>query len=274
MRAGETRAAPPPARPGHPVREGAQAGVIWRAWALVVIALRYPILLAWVIGAVAAAVFLPGITPAGTLGNLVPSGSPALRAEYDAARLFGVPLTSQAAVVQRNPSGFSRQTQLNVARRVIAVDQRRARQVPGLALAVPLANTAGIVRGSRERSTTIITYLYFRPGMSMTAETTAGQAFAHRYLSAAPDHLIGVTGPAPAQTAQGQIIQRYLPWVELATVLAIALIVGLYFRSLGAPMATLLCAAIAYLIAVHAVGWAAPARTRQAPWRGGCGRPG
>jgi RND superfamily putative drug exporter len=237
--------------------ERAQVSGIWRAWAFVVVALRYPILLAWVVAAAAAVVFLPGITPAGTLGNLAPSGSPALRAEYDATRLFGVPMTSQVAVVQRNPRGFTRQTQINAGRRAIAVDQRRARPVAGLALAVPLANTAGIFPGSRERSTTIITFLYFRPGTSLPAETAAGQVYARRYLSAAQDHLIGVTGPAPAQTAQGQIIQRYLPWVGLATVLAIALIVGLYFRSLGAPLATLLCAGIAYLVALHAVGWVA-----------------
>ncbi|HCU93338.1 MAG TPA: hypothetical protein DHU96_11650 [Actinobacteria bacterium] len=240
---------------GAPGRERAAVGGIWRVWAFVVVTLRYPILLMWPATAAAAVVLLPGITPAAMLGSLAPSGSPALRAEYDATALFGVPLTSQVAVVQRNPHGFTRQVQLSIGRRIIALDQRRDRPIPGLAVAVPLANTAGIFPGSRERSTTIITFLYFRPGTSTFAETGAGQVFAHRYLGAPQDHLIGVTGPAPAETAQGTIIQAYLPWVELATVLAIALIVGLYFRSLGAPLATLLCAGIAYLIALHAVGW-------------------
>jgi RND superfamily putative drug exporter len=232
-------------------------GRIWRLFAFAVVALRYPILLAWLVAVVAAVIFLPGITPAATLGSLAPSGSPALRAEYDAARLFGVPLTSQVAVVQRNPRGFTRQEQINAGRQALAVDQRRVQGIPGLAAAVPLANTGGIFPGSRERSTTIITFLYFRPGTFMTAETAAGQVFARRYLGTPQDHLVGVTGPAPAQTAQGTIIQRYLPWVEVATVLAIALIVGLYFRSVGAPLATLLCAGIAYLVALHVVGWAA-----------------
>ena len=52
------------------------------------------------------------------------------------------------------------------------------------------------------------------------------------------------------------IIQRYLPWVELATVAAIALIVGLYFRSAGAPLAALACAGVAYLVAVRVIAWA------------------
>lgn len=49
---------------------------------------------------------------------------------------------------------------------------------------------------------------------------------------------------------------RYLPWVELATVLAIGLIVGIYFRSAGAPLASLACAAIAFLVATRVVAWA------------------
>jgi RND superfamily putative drug exporter len=46
-------------------------------------------------------------------------------------------------------------------------------------------------------------------------------------------------------------------WVELFTVLAIALIVGVRFRSVGAPLATLACAATAYVIAIRAVVWLA-----------------
>jgi RND superfamily putative drug exporter len=66
-----------------------------------------------------------------------------------------------------------------------------------------------------------------------------------------------VTGPIPARYEQGQIIARYLPWVEAATVLAIFVIVGWHFRSFGAPLATLVCAATTYLLAVHFVAWAA-----------------
>jgi RND superfamily putative drug exporter len=235
----------------------APVSAIWRAFAFVVITLRYPVLLAWVVAAVAATIFLPGLSPSATLGGLVPSNSPALRAEYDATALFGAPLTSQVAVVQRNPHGFTRQAQVSAARRAIAVDQRRVPAIGGLAVAVPLANTRGIFPGSRERSTTIITFLYFRPGMSITAETDAGQVYARRYLSTPADHLAGITGPAPAEAAQGTIILHHLPWVELATVLAIALIVGLHFRSPGAPLASLLCAGVVYLVAIRVVGWAA-----------------
>ena len=231
-------------------------GRLWRALAFVVVALRFPILLAWVAAAAAATVFLPGMASSGALGNLIPKHSPGLRAEYDATRLFGVPLTSQVDVVQRDPHKFPIQAQIRAARRAAAVDQGKVHGILGLAGALPVANTAGIFPGSRERSTTIVTFLFFRSGTSIEAQAAGGRAYARRYLNAPQDHLVGVTGAAAARDAQGTIILRHLRWVELATLLAIGLIVGLHFRSVGAPLATLSCAGIAYLVAVRVVAWA------------------
>jgi putative drug exporter of the RND superfamily len=238
---------------GAPRRERAAVGWIWRVWAALVVAARYVILLAWIAAAVAATFYLAPLTPASGIGGLIPSGAPALQAEYDSARIFGLPLTAQVAVVQRNPHGFSLQEQQQAARQADAVDNGHGTGIPGLAAAVPVANTAGAFPGSRERSTTIITFLYFRPGTPIGTQAAGGQAFARRYVSAPASHLVGVTGPAPAQDAQSSLILRYLPWVELATLAAIALIVGLYFRSPGAPLATLACVAVAYLVAVRVV---------------------
>jgi RND superfamily putative drug exporter len=231
----------------------AAVGWPWRALAAVVVAGRSLILLAWIAAAVAATLYLPPLTATSAIGGLIPPGAPALRAEYDAARIFGLPLTAQVAVVQRDPRGLSLAVQERAARQAAAVDTGHAAQIPGLAAAVPVANTAGAFPGSRERSTTIVTFLYFRPGTSIGAQAAGGEAFARRYAGAPADHLIGVTGPAPAQDAQGNLILRYLPWVELATVAAIALIVGWHFRSFGAPLATLACVAVAYLVAVRVV---------------------
>ena len=72
-----------------------------------------------------------------------------------------------------------------------------------------------------------------------------------RYLT----HVVGVTGPVAAQYEQGLIIGRDIGWVELFTVLAIALIVGVRFRSVIAPLAALACAGTAYVIAVRIVAW-------------------
>jgi putative drug exporter of the RND superfamily len=231
-------------------------GRIWRAYGAVIVALRYPILLGWIVAAIAATVYLPPINSAPDAGGLIPAGAPAVRAEYTATTLFGLPLTSQVDVVQRNPHRFPMRAQLRAVQRASAVDHRQVPAIPGLLGALPVANTAGAFPGSRERSTTILTFLFCRPGATVAQESTAGETYARRYLSAPQDHLIGVTGPAVAQNAQGALILRYLPWVELATVAAIALIVGLYFRSVGAPLATLACASTAYLVAVRVVAWA------------------
>jgi RND superfamily putative drug exporter len=236
-----------------PRTERAAVGWLWRALAAIVVAGRYLILLAWIAAAVAVTLYLPPLTAASGVGGLIPSGAPALRTEYDAARIFGVPLTAQAAVVQRDPQRFALAEQEREARLAAAVDTRHAAPIPGLAGAVPVANTMGAFPGSRERSTTIITFLYFRPGTTIQQQAAGGRAYARRCAATPADHLIGVTGPSPAQDAQGNLILRYLPWVELATLAAIALIVGLYFRSPGAPLATLLCVAVAYLVAVRVV---------------------
>jgi putative drug exporter of the RND superfamily len=240
-----------PANSGRPA-----VGWFWRAFAYALVTLRYPILLAWVVAAVAATLWLPNLAPSNSLGNLIPAHSRAMQAERDAVTLFGVPLNAQVDAVQRDPHRFSLAEQSRVVRLALAVDKGQIRAIGGLAGALPIVNAEGVVPGSRERSTTIITLLFFRPGVSVAAEAAGGREFAQRYLGSPHDHLVGVTGAAAAQDTQGNIILRYLPWVELATVAAIGLIVGLYFRSFGAPLAALACAAIAYLVACRVVAWA------------------
>ena len=129
--------------------------------------------------------------------------------------------------------------------------------IPGLAGAFPLPNTAGLLHGTNEQSTTVITFLYFRPGTSFSAQTAGANAYVHWFLNRPADNVVGVTGPVPAEYDQSQIIGKYLEWVELLTIVAIALIVGLRFRSIGAPLATLTCAAAAYVVAVRIVAWLA-----------------
>ena len=129
--------------------------------------------------------------------------------------------------------------------------------IPGLAGAFPLPNATGLLPGTAEHSTTIITFLYFRPGTSFGAQTAGANAYIRWYLNQASDDVIGVTGPIPAEYAQSQIISHDLWWVELFTVLAIAVIVGLRFRSAGAPLAALACAGTAYVLAVRIVAWTA-----------------
>jgi putative drug exporter of the RND superfamily len=235
-------------------------------------------------------------TSSATLSQLIPPGSAAAQAENDVTRLFGFPLDAAVAVVQRDPHGMPAATEDRAVRQAIAVDQQLAGLpgqtvtdaqaaaaqdlakaglpdaaqvltgpvspgppggIPGLAGAFPLPNTPGLLHGTAEQSTTVITFLYFRPSTSFAGQVAGAQAYVHWFLSRPGDDVVGVTGPVPAEYAQGQIIQRDLPWVELLTVLAIVLIVGLRFGSGGAPLAALACAGTAYVLAIRLVAWAA-----------------
>lgn len=275
---------------------GVAAGLLARGYAYVVVSLRYLIVLGWAAVAVLAIMFLPPLSASSTggLSQLVPPGSAAARAEADAARLFGFPIDAAVAVVQRDPHGLPAATRDRALRQALSADRQLPGQpdrsaqlaraaaalaaagqgeaagilsgpptpgppggIPGLAGAFPLPNAAGLLKGTNEHATTIITFLYFRPGTSFGTQTASADRYARWYLGRPSDHVAGVTGPVPAEYEQSQVIGRDILWVELFTVLAIALIVGLRFRSVGAPLAALTCAATAYVLAVRIVVWLA-----------------
>jgi putative drug exporter of the RND superfamily len=229
-----------------------------RAFAWLVVRLRWLILLAWVVAAVAATLYLPPLeqVEASAIGDLVPKDTPALKAEADSYRLFGFPVLSRTAIVQRNPHGLPLAAQTGVVLRAVQLTTGKDPEFQQIAGAFPITNTLGLFPGSRERSTTAITYLFFDPNVGLYDQTAIAQRYAHRRINAPSDSLVGVTGPAPARSAQNDIILNQLPLVEAATVILIALIVGLTFRAVGAPLATLFTAGIAYVIAIRAVAWA------------------
>ena len=268
--------------------------ILARSYAFVVVSLRYLVVGGWAAAVVLAIMFLPPLsaTSSGGLSNLIPPGSAAARAEADVAHLFGFPIDAAVAIVQRDPHGMPAVVRDRALRQAIAVDRRLSGQsggqlgtaaaalaraghpdaarilsgpvspgppggIPGLAGAFPLPNAAGLLRGTNEQSTTVITFLAFRPGTSFGAQTAGAHAYVRWFLNRPDDHVVGVTGPVPAEYAQSQIIGKDILWVELFTVLAIALIVGVRFRSAGAPLATLACAATAYVIAIRVVVWLA-----------------
>ena len=275
----------------------AAVGLLARAYAAVVVGLRLLIIAGWAAGGAAAIVFLPPLNATtGGLSELIPPGSPAAHAEADASKLFGFPLDAGVAVVQRDPRGLPTATQVRAVRQALAADRQVNSSlgqlsqaaaaaglaealaktehlstagltgplspgppggIPGLAGGFSLPNTAGLLVGTAEHSTTIITFLYFQPGTSFGQQTAGANEYAHWYLNQPGDHVVGVTGPIPAEYAQSQIIQDHVLWVELCTVLAIALILGLRFRSVGAPLAALACAGTAYVLAVRIVAWTA-----------------
>jgi RND superfamily putative drug exporter len=234
------------------------SGLAPRAFAWTVVRLRWLILLAWIAAAVAATLYLPPLeqVEASAIGDLVPKDTPALKAESDSFRLFGFPVLTRTAIVQRNPRGLPVAAQTRVVLRAVQLTTGKDPEFRQIAGAFPITNTLGLFPGSHERSTTAITYLFFDPNVGLYDQAAIAERYAGTRINAPGDSLVGVTGPAPARSAQNDIILNRLPLVEVATVILIALIVGLTFRAVGAPLATLFTAGIAYVIAIRAVAWA------------------
>jgi putative drug exporter of the RND superfamily len=242
---------------GRPGAERVKTGRTSRGFAWLVVTLGWLVAPAVGAAALAASHYLPGIAslPDSGVRALLPHDTAAASAEREASRLFGSSLLPRIAVVQRNANGLSINQQRRIVRLAIRLDQDRLAGFPRGSRALPYLNTSNLVPGARERSTTAITYLGFPASVS----TTEQERLADRYARAASVEGAPAepTGFIPGSTAQSAAIDDGLHWVELATVLLIAVIIGLYLRSLVAPLVTLSAAGLAYLIAVRVMSYLA-----------------
>lgn len=236
---------------------------------------RLVVLLRWlvlpVVGAItwAALTMLPGVASAGGgLASIAGAGGPVIQEQIDTARRFGLPLLTGTAVVQRDPRGLHPEAVQQAVLRAVEVDQRTLRTglAPGRALylALPLMNTPLLVPAAAERNTTLVTYLFTDPALGLSDQDQVTRDYAAQF-DQPQDALIGVAGLIPTQAQQRALLESRLPWVEGATLAAIALIVGLAFRSVVAPLITLITAAVGYLLADRIIGWLAQAAEVTAP---------
>ncbi len=221
-----------------------------RAFARVVVLLAPIILPIWIAAGLYAAFVLPQPQQgAGDVISLVPRHAAAIKTEIRAARLFRIPFSAETAVVQRNPNGLPAAVQARVLRRALRVD-RAAAAGRGRMFAIPLVNTAGIVPGSREANTTAITYLAFPEDTAFYDRDRAAHAYAQS-IARDGDSLVGVTGFVPATLHEGRLVEQALPLIEAATIALVALLVGLKYRALGAPIMTLVTVGVAYACALQ-----------------------
>ncbi len=259
---GAREGTPPEAEPGPDEQESRAVlepigGRPARLLARAVVALRWLILPGWLAAAAAAAIYLPSVTEgsAATLGDLLPAHSRAVATEERALRLFRVPLLAQTVIVQRDPRGLSHAAQLRVGRRALRIDRHRSPLLRSISLALPVTNFRGAFPSARERGTTALTYLFFRRDATISAQNALAHTYARVYVNRPGDALVGVTGAVPARHEQFQAIKRALPIIEISTVALIALILGLSFRAIGAPLATLFVAGIAFVLDERVLGW-------------------
>jgi putative drug exporter of the RND superfamily len=224
-----------------------------------VVAAPWAVLAAVAAGTVAAVMLLPGLGTSGAgLSGLVGRGNPAIQAQLDAVDRFGLPLLSRTVVVQRHPDGLDVFTQADTVLRALEVDKRTldAAGDPDseLLLAYPLVNNPVLFPQAGEQNTTVVTYLFIAPTANLGEQDAIARDYA-RSLEQPEGGFVGATGTIPLQAAQGRIVTESLPAVELATLAAIALIVGLSFRSVVAPVVTLITAAVGYLLADRVIGF-------------------
>ena len=218
--------------------------------------LRFVIVALWIGAAVALTLALPNLQEAqtGALGDLVPNDSPAIDAELRSRELFGFPLLSRTILVQRDPEGLSARDQAQVAARAYAINREIYPELRGIVGALAITNALGRPPFSRERSSTALTYLFFHPIVGRNDQERLIDLLIENHYTER-DSVVGVTGPVAAREAQAAVIEDRLPLVEVATVLLVALAVGLHFRAVGAPLLTLAAVAISYLVAVRAIAW-------------------
>ena len=232
-----------------PVRSGRPSRAF--AWAVTVFCV--PILVALVVAAAASWRYLPSISslPASNVRSLLPGDTRAERAEAAAGRLFGSSLLPRTVVVQRAPGGMSAGDQRSIVRTALLFDEGRLPGFPRGSRGVPYLNSGKLLPGSRERSTTALTFL----GFPVDVTPQDQRRLADRYAGAVslPKATARATGFIPGSLAQSNAIDTHLVWVELASVLAILMILGIYFRSALAPLVTLAAAGITYLISIGVV---------------------
>ena len=225
-----------------------------RGWyAFLAVWLRWPIVVGWVAIAVAVVTWLPPLTGGNSDLEGFAADNPAVEAELRSFELFGFPLSGRTSMVQRDPDGLSVYAQAEAVLRAVALSQG-AYDTPLLG-GLPVPNSFGAFPGSAENGTTVITYLFSDPRSSFAAQRRAGEQFAAEQLDDPDDAFVGITGSVPARDAQAQIIEEHLHRVEIATVLAIALIVGLTFRSVVAPVVTLFAVGVSVAVTLGVGGY-------------------
>jgi putative drug exporter of the RND superfamily len=215
------------------------------------VAARWPILLGWVVLAVAAVIGLPDLSAgAGDLGDITSSDNPALAVEERSARDFGFPLLTRTLMVQHDPAGLPEVVVRSAIDHATKVADSKGQGPVAAALPVPNDSRLPAVR---HPGTTIVTYLYPRQDQTFAAAVRGARAYAAGFDRRA-DRVVGVTGTVPARAEQVRTLNSSLRLLEVASLAAVLLIVGLAFRSLVAPLLTLVTGAMSFLFVTRIAG--------------------
>ncbi len=226
------------------------------AVARLLVAGRWWVIAFWAAACVLAVVALPSLSSShssGGLKGLLPEDTPAIATELRSVDLFGFPLAGRTVVVQRDPAGLTPFDQARTAVNAAAVTAGHYQHPGALRGALPVSNALGVFPASRERDTTALTYLLFDPTVSLGTQTRAAERYIRRGFGPR-DSVVGITGSVPARAEQGDLIRESLPLVESLTLAAIVGIVGIAFRSVVAPLVTVVTTGVAYVLILRLSG--------------------
>ncbi|MGI8680870.1 MAG: MMPL family transporter [Mycobacteriales bacterium] len=229
----------------------AAASWLGHGYQQVVVRGRWFVVAGWLAASVLVTVVLPSDTGGGgsNIGSLLPANSPAVAVEKRALSQFRVPVLSETTVVVHDPGGLSLLTRADVNLWAFSHVQSYVRGTvpPGqgqIIAAVPVPTST---------AQTAVTYLYVSSGTSLRRTTELAQQYAAHFHNQRGVRTY-VTGIAPAQVRQAYYLTSRLTLFELATLLLIAVVVALTFRSLVAPLAVLFVAGLGYLVAIRFLG--------------------
>jgi RND superfamily putative drug exporter len=228
-----------------------------RLYAGVVVFLRYLVPVAWAVAVVLVWQHGPTLAqlPGSSVDALIPRGMPSERAEAASTDIFGTSLLPRLAVVLREPDGLTTDQQRAVVRQAVALVQGRLPgDYPPRSIAAPYLNASALFPAARERSTTAITYIAFPSNLEINHQRNLATDYAET-LTRATGVKARVTGFIAGNLEQSQSINDHLVWVTLATLAVVAVIIGLYMRSVLAPLVTLAAAGISWILSTRAVAW-------------------
>ena len=187
--------------------------------------------------------------PALRLGGLLPEGSQAVEVQSRSFDLFQVPVLSDTSVVVHDPGGLSVLTRADVTLRALAQTQAYLRgDIPERR-----GEIIGAVPVPTATEETAVTYLYVSPGTNLTQTVALARQYA-AHFEGLPGVETYVTGVVPAQVQQAYHLEQRLRLFEIATLVMIALVVAVTFRSVVAPVVVLVTAALGYFVATWVLG--------------------
>lgn len=226
---------------------------LWYGFASVIVFLRWFVILGWVAAAAAATLLLPPMQAGTNDLESIGANDTSFAAEKRSAELFGFPLLSRVAVVQRDDAGLPPLVQGEAVMRAVAATQHQhGDRILG---AIALPNSQGLFPSATEHDTAVITYLFVDPYQDFYEQTRIAEEFATTQLTDTSDAYVGITGSIPARAAQGWILATHVTLVEVFTVIAVLTIVALTFGSLTAAALTLVSVGVSVFVTLGVSGW-------------------